>query len=129
MDSELKLVITLPGLPKMANGGHGHWRKDWAEKKLWQDLMALQLKKHAPPAPFKKIKVKFIRFSSSEPDYDGLVHGFKPIRDSLKRLGFVIDDKTRNIEALYLWDKAPPKKGYIQLEIELPDIHSSDMTL
>lgn len=123
-----KIIITIPGLPPMANGSHGNPFAKNRERQKWQRTAILLLKSHAPKKPYDRIKVIFTRFSSNEPDYDGLVHGFKPIVDAFKKTGFIKDDKMRHLESIYLYDKAPPKKGYIQLEIELPE-HQSDMTL
>lgn len=112
------LSIRIDGLPRMANGSYGHWTRQAAEKKKWKAKVARELAGLAPPQPFEKIRVRFIRCSSSEPDFDGLVHGFKPIRDALVQFGFVADDKNRNMEAIYDWEFSPRGQGSIRIEIQ-----------
>lgn len=111
------IIVEIPGLPKMANGGHGHWKKAHFEKKKWKEWMGLALLGKLPKKPYARIRCIFTRHSASEPDYDGLVHGFKACRDALVIYGLVEDDKTRNIEAEYRWMKAKPKSGKITIEI------------
>ena len=117
MASTLTLHIHIDGLPKMANGGHGHWRTDHTAKKKWKTLVARELVGLAPPKPWPWVRVVFTRHSSVEPDYDGLVHGFKPLRDALVKYGFVVDDKNMNMEAVYKWEKAPRGLGHVTLDI------------
>lgn len=114
----MKLTVTIAGLPRMANGGHGSWQQSAAERKKWKAKVARELAGMAPTRPFTKIRVTFIRLSSVEPDYDGLVHGFKPVRDALVKFGFVVDDKNKNLEAVYSWEKADQGKGHIRIEME-----------
>lgn len=118
MGQDTKIIyVELTGLPPMANGQHGHWKKSWAIKKVWKQRMGYALMNQLPNLPYQKVKVVFTRFSSSEPDYDGLVHGFKPIRDALVIHGIVIDDKSSCMEAEYRWLKAAKKSGKITIEI------------
>lgn len=99
----------------------GRSRNFWAIKKesdLWKKYVG-QVAVPRPLSPLKRARLTLIRFSSSEPDYDGLVHGFKPIIDGLKEAGVLIDDKFSNIGASnYQWEKCPPKKGRIIVIVE-----------
>lgn len=108
----------IPGLPKMANGGHGNWRADHGQKKKWKQWVGECLMGRFPPKPLARARVTFTRFSSSEPDDDGLAHGFKPVRDALVIYGIIQDDKRKNLEAVYRWERAKPKAGFIRVEIE-----------
>lgn len=114
----MKFSIRIDGLPRMANGSYGGWQRNAAEKKKWKTKAARELTGLAPGVPFERIRVTFTRCSSVEPDFDGLVHGFKPVRDALVKFGFVVDDKNRNLEATYLWMHAPQGQGHIKLDIE-----------
>lgn len=71
-----------------------------------------------PPAPLGKAKITLIRHSSKETDFDNRVVAGKFILDCLK--GKVIADD--NIVSIgvpdYLWKKAPPKKGKMELIVE-----------
>jgi len=52
------------------------------------------------------------------PDYDGLVSSFKWICDALVKLRILKDDNMKVIGAPdYFWESAPPKKGFISIEI------------
>ena len=109
--------FTIPGLPKMANGGHGHWRTNHAERVKWKSWTRKCLIGHTPASPLQKIKVIFTRHSTTEPDFDGLVHGFKPIRDALVEGGIVVDDKQRNMDAVYHWLPAKRGSGHVSVVI------------
>jgi len=128
----MKVTVIIPQLPKMANSGRGwNWRVDWADKKRWYEIMSLRMKQYRPVEPLQELAVTLTRCSSKEPDFDGLVHGFKPVVDSLVRLGFVINDRMSNLKATYKWEPSPRNKGFIRIEMELPDppkAHISDMT-
>lgn len=106
------------GLPKTANGGHGHWRADHARKKLWKKNVGTALLGQIPKAPFQKAKAVFTRCSSSEPDFDNLCISFKPVCDALKAFGVIIDDKPSHFTAEYRWEKAKPKAGRIKVKVE-----------
>lgn len=119
MDRKYILEFELQGLPKMANGSHGNWRADHGAKMAWRKKVGLALMlKHKPNPPLKLAKATFTRFSSVEPDDDGLTHGFKPIRDALKFYGIIEDDKRKNLVAEYRWEKAAPKQGKIKVKVE-----------
>lgn len=113
-----RLEFEIPGLPKMANGTHGHWRTRYHAERKWQSMTLIAIAGKRPLAPLEKVRCEFVRFSSSEPDFDGLVHGFKPIRDALVRGGIVINDKPSNMEAKYRWEKAAQKQGKIRVTVE-----------
>ena len=114
----MKIHIEIRGLPKMANGGHGSWQRAHGSRKKWKTLVARELVGLAPRKPFEFCRVLFTRHSSVEPDYDGLVHGFKPLRDALVTYGFVVDDKNSNMKAEYVWAHAPAKNGYVSIDFE-----------
>jgi hypothetical protein len=113
-----KAAFEIPGLPKMANGSHGGWQREYGERRKWHKWVGHCLMGNVPPRPLYKIRATFVRCSSVEPDDDGLIHGFKPVRDALVKWGVVVDDKRRNIEATYLWEHAPRGKGKIRVELE-----------
>jgi Holliday junction resolvase RusA-like endonuclease len=71
----------------------------------------------APPdRPLEKAEVTLIRYSSRSPDYDGLVHSFKPVVDALKKCLIIKDDNMQVIgRPEYQWIKASPKEGRIEI--------------
>jgi Holliday junction resolvase RusA-like endonuclease len=109
--------LEVKGLPPMANGSHGSWQVKNALRKYWKTQVGLMLLGKTPKVPHKKVKVVFTRYSSVEPDYDGLVHGFKPVRDALVQYGVVEDDKSSNMQAEYKWIRAGRRDGKIRVEI------------
>lgn len=113
-----KLKIRIEGLPRMANGSYGSWHRNASEKRKWKAKVARELAGLAPARPYTRLRAVFTRCSSVEPDDDGLSHGFKPVRDALVKFGFVVDDKRRNLEAVYEWRHAPQGQGHIEVEIE-----------
>lgn len=102
----------------MANGSHGHWRTRYHAERKWLAMTLLAIAGKKPSSPLEKVRCEFVRFSSSEPDFDGLVHGFKPIRDALVKGGVVVNDKPSNMEAKYCWEKASPKCGKVKVIVE-----------
>ena len=113
----MNVTIRITGLPKMANGGHGSKFAAAGRTKKWKGLVARELAGLAPSRPWQKVHVTFIRRSSVEPDYDGLVHGFKALRDAVVKFGFVIDDRNSCMESLYLWEKVKAGQGHVELVI------------
>lgn len=123
------LNILIPVLPETTNAArhaNGHWTaraaKDKHIKKLtWQ----LVMENGKPRNPLPRAKVTLIRYSSSEPDYEGLVSSFKPILDSLTESKVIKDDNCDVIGIpTYLWGKTKPGAGYIKVIVEeITDSH------
>lgn len=66
-----------------------------------------------------KAKLTLTRYSSKEPDFDGLCSSFKNVIDGLVEAGVIIDDKMSVIgQPTYAWVKCPPKKGKIKVVVE-----------
>lgn len=111
------ILVELYLLPKMANGGHGSWHADHAQKKAIKRAMGTALLGKLPAKPWPQARAVFTRYSSVEPDDDGLVHGFKAVRDSLKLYGVILDDHPRCLTSTYRWERVPPKRGKIRVEV------------
>ena len=112
------IQFEIMGLPRSTNGGHGHWRADWARKKEWKDKVGSALWGQIPKKPFPIAKAIFTRCSSSEPDNDNLAISFKPIADALKVFGVITDDKPSCFKVEYRWEKTKPKAGRIRVTVE-----------
>jgi len=115
------LKIVIPGLYKMGNRS-GRRGNHWNER---QEIMALKCTVMAlvgsskPPKPLAKAELICVRFSSVEPDCDGLVIGFKHVIDALKNCGVIVDDKPSVIGfPRYEWRKAKPKKGFLYVQVK-----------
>ena len=114
-----KLKFNLPGLPKTANGSHGHWRTAAAERKKWRSAVSSSAFYFRPPAPLARARITLTRLSSSKPDFDNLVISFKPIVDGLKDAKIILDDSDSVVlERCYLWEKAKPKSGGVRVFVE-----------
>lgn len=73
----------------------------------------------APDKPLEKASVELTRSSSVEPDFDGLVSGFKAILDGLVICGVIASDKVSCIsQPKYFWEKSPKRQGKVRIKVE-----------
>lgn len=116
------LEFEINGLPRMTNTSRVHWTKKMKEASKWKHLAvaaAVQANGDWIKEPMQKAKLTLIRFSSVEPDFDGLVSSFKHVIDGLVEAGVIVNDKVSNIgQPSYKWTYAPPKKGKIKVRVE-----------
>jgi hypothetical protein len=118
------LELKIMGLPKMNNGLlRGHWRAKHGHTKAWKRKVWMACWHLKPPMPLERAKLTFTRVSSMEPDFDGLVSGFKATIDGLVECGVLANDKQINIgQPVYLWERGKMGKGFIKIKVEgLPD--------
>lgn len=80
-----RLEFEIRGLPPMANasGGSRQFFTIKNERDLWLNAVKRLIRLHLPVAPLKRARLTLHRHSSVEPDYDGLVHGFKAVIDAM----------------------------------------------
>lgn len=113
--------IEIKGLPKIiSNGSKGSWRGAWAEGNKWKRAIheALVINKISLETPLEKAHLRLTRFSSIEPDFDGLVISFKHVIDGLVRAGVLANDKISNIgQPEYFWQKTKANHGKIKIEV------------
>lgn len=114
------LEFEINALPKRINQISGRsWFVYSNERRRWRVLVGMTLiaigKKE-----FKnqKVHITFERHSSRQPDFDNLVHSFKPILDALVFHKVLIDDSPKHIESSYKWVKTPQKLGKIKVYIK-----------
>lgn len=116
-----ELIFEIPGLPKMANASGArstHWRYADAERKRWQLFVTRAIHSNRPPEPLKRAHLTLWRFSSVEPDYDGLVRGFKSVVDGLRMAGVLAEDRLSNTGAWDCrWERCKPKQGKIRVRV------------
>lgn len=118
---ELIAEFSIEGLPKLTNQSYrSHWRSRHAEAKKWKSLVTAHcLDKGITNLKLNSAVLTFKRHSSVEPDFDGLVSGFKNVIDGLKVSGVIIDDKPSIIGSpTYLWEKCAKGEGKITIKIE-----------
>lgn len=117
------LEISIPDLPLMTNNllrRHYWFVKN--EKDKWHALVFNAVDREwygKKIKPFEKANILFERHSTREPDWDGLVSGFKFVTDGLVKAGVLIDDKPSVIlDARYKWHKAKKDRQGIRVFIE-----------
>lgn len=110
----------LKGLPKLTNQlSRGVWQKRMGHTNLWKRKVWAAVWHLKPPEPLAHAALTLIRCSSREPDFDGLVSGFKPVIDGLVEAGILANDKSSNIgQPKYEWVKTSPKLGKIKIKVE-----------
>lgn len=115
------LEFEIPGLPKMANPSGAkstHWRYIKAERDRWLGFVMSAIGKSKPAEPLARVRLILTRFSSVEPDYDGLVRGFKDTVDGLKNAGVIANDRLRNTGQWDCrWEKCKPRQGKIRVHV------------
>lgn len=113
----LKLVFN--NLPKQTNAMSSFgWKQKMIEARRWKNAVVSECSGRAPKKPLEKVSLVLTRFSSREPDWDGLVSGFKHVIDGLKLAGIIIDDRMSVIgQPTYKWEKTSKGLGKIQVEV------------
>src|SRR3954465_11770573 len=111
--NKYELSFTIHGLPKMANtwGRSQHFVRHRHDSS-WHRMVMLAVGARRPKSPLKLYSLTLIRYSSKEPDYDGLVLSFKTIIDGLRHAAVLEDDKLSNSGSWNVrWEKTNPKAG------------------
>lgn len=110
----------LKGLPRMSNSLlRGHWRSRIAYTQRWKYQVRLACLGEEPKVPLERAKLTLTRCSTNEPDFDGLVSGFKSIVDGLVEARILANDKQANIgQPVYLWEKAKRGMGQVKIKVE-----------
>lgn len=114
-----KLEFELQGLPATANQSYrGNWKSSFYSRRKWKEDTILRCEM-PPDGPLKKAKVCLTRYSSSEPDYDGLVSSFKSLLDGLVEGRVLLSDKPSVIGIpIYRWEKTARGKGKVHVLVE-----------
>ncbi len=115
-----RMYFELPGLPPMVNKSNAlSWKANMGHRRKWRRMSMLAARAAGiPPAPLNKATVTLTRYSSREPDFDGLVSGMKSLLDGLKDALVIVDDKMSNIGVpTYIWEKCKPGTGKVSVEV------------
>jgi hypothetical protein len=119
----------------MANmpSGPSHWIIKKREADKWKGLVAKAICAAGPSPvhlPVERAKLKLTRYSSVEPDWDGMVAGFKHVIDGLVRAGVITNDRVSNIgQPHYAWEYAKPKQGRIRVEVLIESPEQGEMNV
>lgn len=114
-----ELIFSLPYLPPMANvWGRTNGFKRKRENDSLYMAVAAQACGLKPSKPLDRYRLVLTRFSSSEPDYDGLVLSFKGIVDGLVMCKVLENDRLSNSGIWDVrWVKSKPKEGRVRVEV------------
>jgi Holliday junction resolvase RusA-like endonuclease len=118
------LEFEIEGLPKMTNTMRVHWRVIQKERKLWKERVRLavlnnQLNGARQFKPLTRAEVSITRFSSRQPDFDGMVSAGKSLLDGLVEAQVLIDDSQQVIgQPKYYWEQSRPGKGKVRVRVE-----------
>lgn len=116
------LSFEINALPPMSNQLlRGGWRVKHANAKKWKRLVALAVQDQFKPSyPLSSAALELIRVSSVEPDFDGLVSGFKAVIDGLVEIGVLATDKMSCIgQPKYRWQKCKRGEGKVIVKVEV----------
>lgn len=111
----------LQGLPKMTNSqGHLHWRFKTQESKKWKKLVSEKcISLGINNLNLEKAQLTLTRYSEREPDFDGLVSGFKHVIDGLVECKLLVNDRISNVgQPRYIWERTKRNEGKIKVKIE-----------
>lgn len=94
----------------------------WTKREKLKSRIGLELLRKQPrpkrPLPGRP-RVTLVRRSHVRPDPDNGFGG-KLVLDVLARLGWIADDSADAIELVCRWEKAPPGKGSLVVEVCAP---------
>lgn len=118
--SDYVLEFELPGLPKMANQLlRGHWIVKHRHAAKWKQAVGRATHGRLPKAPLASAALCLTRVSSHEPDFDGLVSGFKAIIDGLVEVGVLATDKPSCIgQPQFLWERGKRGAGKVRVKVQ-----------
>lgn len=121
-ESPYILEFEVKGLPKTTNNlSRMKWQAKHSYARKWKDWVKAVALQRPPKQTLVTARLSFIRLSSKEPDFDGLVSGFKPILDSLVECNILQNDRMSNIgQPTYKWAQA--KQGYGRIIIRIEEV-------
>jgi len=116
--AEKYLHLKIPYLPPLNTA---HTRRHWAvahkERHRIDDLVLAALPRGARSMRLQRARIRLVRHSSVEPDFENMALGFKGLIDSLVSLGVLVDDGPRVLEREYAWEYAPRGKGQVSVSV------------
>lgn len=96
-----------------------HWSVVSREGKKWHTLVYLKVAQFRPTKPFPKVALTLTRYSTREPDRDGLAGSFKYVVDGLVKAKIIVDDKPSIVvECDYKWEKTKLAEQKIEVIIK-----------
>ena len=120
------LTFSINDLPLTTNAQTSmHWRKKGEYVKTWHLKVWAAVGKNKPALSLSLARLILIRFSTTEPDFDGLVSSFKPVIDGLINCSVLQNDRFENIgQPIYGWEKSTRKNSGITVRVqEISEAH------
>ncbi len=106
------LTIEVHGdVPPATNAILGaHWRVKHENAVKWKKIIIPPLAPFLPEKPLEQAQISACRYSHRMVDFDGLVASLKPVIDSLKDAGVIIDDRWSVTGRWNVFQEFRPKK-------------------
>jgi hypothetical protein len=120
--TSVKLIaeFEIKGLPKTTNTlNRMHWAKKSKEANMWKQIVGLHCRQlKVCDLRLTKATLELTRYSSIEPDFDGLVSTWKHLVDGLVVAGVLIDDKQSVIGSpIFKWEKCKKNEGRVKIRV------------
>lgn len=127
-----RLRLVLPLSPMNTAATRAHRMTQYRAAESQREAVVLMVGTRRPKEPLPRARVVCTRHSTTEPDHENLALGFKAIIDALMpttkrktkkgvrvihRAGVIEDDGPKNLEREYRWEKAPPRKGFLEIVV------------
>lgn len=118
----MRTEITLQRLTPMLNGKNGLKRMHHQKYKKIRDDVALEIRSETKQKHKGEVVIRFIRYSTAQPDWDNLYSAFKVIGDGLVTAGIIRDDSMDVVLDLNADWKKVSKRKYQRTEIIIEDV-------
>lgn len=98
---------------------YSHWRRAYAEKRRWLELVGAHTAGKRPRKPLQRARIRAVRLSSRQPDPDTAGTGFKWLLDALVALRVLQDDSAKHVVEFECgWEYARGSAQGIKLTVE-----------
>jgi len=89
-----------------------NWKKKYLKALAGYECYRLKTK--------KKMKISYYRYGSRELDHDNFVGGCKPLQDTIKEKGIIVDDRPEWLETEYYQVKC--KRGLEKMVVRIEEV-------
>lgn len=114
--------ITLQRLTPMLNGDDGLKRMHHRKYSKIRDDVAFEIRSVTKAKHQGNVMIRYVRYSTAQPDWDNLYAGFKVIGDGLVAAGVIKDDSMDVVLDLDAGWKKVSKRKYQRTEIIVQDV-------
>jgi len=113
----------MAGLPPSPNAMGKHWAANHRVRKRWRRdaYLALRAAAEGPIPHLDRVRIRYTRMSSREPDADNAVAATKNLQDGLadaiREVNQAFDDTPDKLVGEWRWEKAARGEGKMLIEI------------